>query len=55
MRYQGTAVQIYDLPTPSDPDARFDRRMALIVSTIGLLGLVVFGAFLVLGIVSQRL
>ena len=54
MRYQGTAVQIYDLPVPSDLDARFDRRMALIVSVIGLLGLAVLGAFLVLGIASQR-
>lgn len=54
MRYQSTAVQIYDMPAPSDPDVRLDRRMALIVSAIGLLGLAAFGAFLVLGILSQR-
>jgi LPS O-antigen subunit length determinant protein (WzzB/FepE family) len=55
MRYQGTAVQIYDMPSPSGPDARINRRMALLVSTIGLIGLVVLLGFLLLGIVSQRL
>ena len=34
MRYQSTAVQIYDMPAPSDPDVRLDRKMALIVSAI---------------------
>lgn len=54
MRYQGTAIHIYDMPAPSEPDARFNRRMALLVAAIGLLGLAAFGALLVLGTVSQR-
>lgn len=55
MRYQSTAVQVYDMPAPSDPDVRFDRRMAQLVSAVGLLGLAAFGGFLVLGIASQLL
>lgn len=54
MRYQGTAIHIYDVPAPSDPDTRLDRRMALLVSAVGLLGLAAFGGFVVFGIISQR-
>ena len=55
MRYQGTAVQIYDMPSPVGPDARINRRMALLVSTIGLIGLVAFLGLLLFGIISQRM
>jgi hypothetical protein len=55
MRYQGTAVQIYQMPSPAGPDARLNRRMALFMSTIGLLGLVVALGLLAFGIISQRL
>lgn len=54
MRYRGTSVQVYDVPSPTDPNVRFDRRMAMLVSAVGLLGLAAFGGYLVLGIVSQR-
>lgn len=55
MRYQGTAVQIYDIPLPAGVDARINRRMAMLVSMIGLVGLLGFLGFLVFGIISQRL
>lgn len=54
MRYQGTAIHVYDMPAPSDPDTRLNRRMALLVSVGGLLGLAAFGGLVVLGIISQR-
>jgi hypothetical protein len=55
MRYQGTAVQIYDTPSMLDPSTRFDRGMALLVATVGLLGLAAFAVFVLFGIVTQRM
>jgi hypothetical protein len=55
MRYQGTAIQIYDIPSPANPEVRFNRRMALILAVVGLLGLAAFLAFALFGIVSQRI
>lgn len=55
MRYQGTAVHIYEVPAPSDPTMRFNQRMAMIVAAVTLLGLVVFLGFIVFGIVTQRM
>jgi len=55
MQYRDTAVQIYDVPASQDPDAEFDRRMALVVSAIVMLGLGAFFAFIVFGIISQKL
>jgi len=55
MRYQGTAVQIYEMPSPSGPDVHINQRMALIVSTIGLIALLALVGFLMFGLLSQRL
>jgi hypothetical protein len=55
MRYQGTAVQIYAMPSPAGPDARFNQRMTQLVSTIGLCALIGFFMFLLFGILSQGL
>lgn len=55
MQYRDTAVHVYDIPTAVDPEGRWDRRMALLVSLLVMLGLAGFAAFVVLGIVSQRL
>lgn len=55
MQYEDTAVQIYDIPTTTDPDRLFDRRMALVVSALVMLGLGAFAAFVVFGILSQKL
>lgn len=54
MQYGDTAVQIYDVPTSADPNAIFDRRMALVVSAVVLLGLAAFVAFVIFGIYSQQ-
>ena len=55
MRYQATAVQIYDTPSLMDPRTRFDRGMARIVGAVCMLGLGVFGLFILFGIFSQRM
>jgi hypothetical protein len=55
MRYRDTAVQVYDVPTSTDPDAVRENRLALFVSMLVMLGLAGFAAFVVFGIVSQKL
>lgn len=55
MQYRDTAVHVYDIPTSVDPEGRWNRRMALLVSTLLMLGLAGLAAFVVFGIVSQRL
>jgi hypothetical protein len=55
MRYQGTAVQIYDTPSLMDPRTRFDRQMARLVAAVCFLGLAAFGVFVLFGIVTQRM
>ena len=55
MRYQGTAVQIYDVPAPLDPNVRLDRRLSTIVAAMALFGLAVFLGFILFGIATQRM
>jgi hypothetical protein len=55
MQYADTAIQIYDVPTATDPDRLIDRRLALLVSALVVLALGAFAAFALFGIISQKL